>query len=53
LLYALILLLVPNALGLKNQNNRIIGYYTRLPFDDRGFTGEFADIVIDLQGKWL
>jgi hypothetical protein len=27
---------------------RIKAYYTRLPFDDRGFTGKFADIVVEL-----
>jgi len=27
---------------------RIKAYYTRLPFDDAGFTGKYADIVVDL-----
>jgi len=29
----------------------IKGYYTRLPFDDNGFSGKYADIVIDLGQK--
>jgi len=29
----------------------IKGYYTRLDFDDSGFTGKYADIVIELSGK--
>ena len=27
---------------------RVKAYYTRLPFDDHGFTGKYADIVVDL-----
>ena len=27
---------------------RIKAYYTRLPFDDHGFTGKYADIVVEL-----
>ena len=27
---------------------RIKAYYTRLPFDDHGFTGKYADVVVDL-----
>ena len=33
-----------------SQTN-IKGYYTRLPFKDNGFSGRFADIVIDLPQK--
>jgi len=33
--------------GLSPQP-RIKAYYTRLPFDDAGFTGKYADIVVDL-----
>jgi len=29
----------------------IKGYYTRLDFDDSGFTGKYADIVIELKDK--
>lgn len=28
--------------------SRFKGYYTRLPFDDQGFTGKYADIVVEL-----
>lgn len=28
--------------------SRIKAYYTRLPFDDHGFTGKYADIVVEL-----
>ncbi|MEI7729140.1 MAG: LamG domain-containing protein [Verrucomicrobiota bacterium] len=28
--------------------SRIKAYYTRLPYDDHGFTGKFADIVVEL-----
>jgi hypothetical protein len=35
----------------ESFQNTIIGYYTRLPFNDSGFTGKFADIVIDLPQK--
>lgn len=28
--------------------SRFKGYYTRLPFDDHGFTGKYADIVVEL-----
>jgi len=28
--------------------SRFRGYYTRLPFDDHGFTGKYADIVVDV-----
>ncbi len=33
-----------------SQTN-IKGYYTRLGFDDNGFSGKFADIVVDLPQK--
>jgi len=34
---------------------RIKAYYTRLPFDDHGFTGKYADIVVELpqQGQFI
>jgi hypothetical protein len=28
--------------------SRFKGYCTRLPFDDHGFTGKYADIVVEL-----
>jgi hypothetical protein len=31
-----------------NSPPRIKAYYTRLPFDDHGFTGKYADIVVEL-----
>jgi hypothetical protein len=30
------------------STSRIKAYYTRLPFDDHGFTGKYADIVVEL-----
>lgn len=33
------------------SRTNITGYYTRLPFDDNGFSGKFADIVIALPQK--
>lgn len=45
----------PNAFGREAAENpsqtKITGYYTRLPFDDNGYSGKYADIVIDLPGK--
>jgi hypothetical protein len=42
--------------GLKghqdNSGNKIIkAYYTRLPFNDFGFTGKYADIIVELPEK--
>jgi len=34
---------------LVGQN--IKGYYTRLNFDDSGYTGKYADIIVELSGK--
>jgi hypothetical protein len=34
-----------------NVKNDINAYYTRLPFDDLGYTGKYADIVIELPQK--
>ena len=55
LLFALIFLFGTNTFGEKNQNKKIVGYYTRLSFDDHNFTGKFADIVIDIPiiGKFI
>ena len=33
------------------SQTKITGYYTRLPFDDNGYSGKYADIVIDLPEK--
>ncbi len=30
---------------------RIKAYYTRLPYDDNGMTGKYADIVVELPGR--
>ena len=32
----------------ETSPSRINAYYTRLPFDDHGFTGKYADIVVEL-----
>lgn len=31
--------------------NPIIAYYTRLPFEDDGFTGKYADIIVHIKDK--
>ncbi|MBC7888456.1 MAG: LamG domain-containing protein [Ferruginibacter sp.] len=33
------------------RGGTITAYYTRLPFDDHGFTGKFADIIISIKDK--
>jgi hypothetical protein len=35
----------------RSSGDAITGYYTRLPFDDGGFTGKYADIIVDLSNK--
>jgi Concanavalin A-like lectin/glucanases superfamily len=32
----------------KDSSPSIKGYYTRLPFDDHGMTGKYADIIVEL-----
>ena len=51
LLLAFILLSGTTVFGENQHNNSIVGYYTRLSFDDHNFTGKFADIVVDIPGK--
>lgn len=51
ILFTLIFVFGTNIRGNKETRSAIEGYYTRLPFNDSGFTGKFADIVIDLSGK--
>src|SRR5680860_1655605 len=46
-----IILFLVTATGQTENKKSLSGYYTRLPFDDFGFTGKFADIVVDLPGK--
>ena len=33
------------------SSSRIKAYYTRLPFDDHGMTGKYADIVVELPSR--
>ena len=40
--------LAPMALAAETPPSRIKAYYTRLPFDDHGFTGKYADIIVEL-----
>jgi len=35
----------------KQPINKIMAYYTHLPFNDQGFTGKYADIIVKLEGK--
>ena len=42
-------LIAPIAIAAEETSPaRIKAYYTRLPFDDHGFTGKYADIVVEL-----
>jgi hypothetical protein len=49
------IILILTATCQVKKGNSISGYYTRLPFDDYGFTGKFADVVVDLgdKGKFI
>ncbi len=49
LIYVLVSILSISASG--ENKGKINGYYTRLSFDDKGYTGKFADIIVDLPGK--
>ncbi len=40
-----------NAQAPQPSQTKIKAYYTRLPFEDSGFTGKYADVVIDLPQK--
>lgn len=51
LLFAFVFLIGTYVFGEKNPHKNIVGYYTRLTFDDHDFTGKFADIVIDIPAK--
>lgn len=55
LLFAFVFLLGTYVFGENNQHKNIVGYYTRLTFEDHDFTGKFSDIVIDipLKGKFI
>jgi hypothetical protein len=44
-------LTTPSALAAKESSPPIKAYYTRLPYDDHGNTGKFADLVIELPQK--
>ncbi|MDA3867538.1 MAG: LamG domain-containing protein [Salinivirgaceae bacterium] len=50
-LLVLIFLFVIHSTGQKETKITINAYYTRLPFDDHGFTGKFADIVVEIPAK--
>jgi len=49
------LALMPNATpgnaAAETAPPRIKAYYTRLPYDDHGMTGKYADIVVELPGR--
>ncbi len=40
--------LAPIALAAEAPPPRLKAFYTRLPYDDHGFTGKYADIVVEL-----
>jgi hypothetical protein len=49
ILVCAIAFLVPRALEAADAPaSRIKAYYTRLPYDDNGFTGKYADIIVEL-----
>ena len=37
----------------ESTSPRLKAYYTRLPFDDHGFTGKYADIIVELPQRGL
>jgi hypothetical protein len=48
---AWVFLLAAGLFGQEGGKTYINGYYTCLPYDDSGFSGKFADVVVDLPGK--
>lgn len=46
------LLLIPFfALYAENEQGKIKAYYTKLPFEDGGYTGKYADIIVSIPSK--
>lgn len=50
-LFFLVIITFSNTFGQNKKTKSICGYYTRLNYEDNGFTGKFADIIVDLPEK--